>query len=497
MIAFSNNGMGVKMTIYIAVDIGASSGRLIKSESSSNQQFDLEEVHRFKNGFSKNGQYDCWDIDNLIHEILTGLQKIKQSGIEECVLGIDTWAVDYCLIDREGKLLRLPISYRDKRTNEAVNQFEMKMSLEKLYAKTGIQIQPFNTLFQLFVEDKSILKQTDKLLLIPDYLGYVLTGELVTEKTNASTTQLLNVVTKTWDQDLLEILGMTTNQFPPLVDAGNILGRLQRDRFPQYDLPDVRVINVASHDTASAVIGTPADVADDWAYLSSGTWSLLGVETKLFDVSKRAFQENYTNEWGAHNTIRFLKNIMGMWLIQEIARENNYQYSYPELAEMAAENLAFQRLIDVNDPSLLNPEKMSVAIQHLCEKSGQPIPITIGEIARTIYDSLAICYGMEFEKLECLLGVQDKLKKLHIVGGGSNNDFLNQLTADVIGIEVIAGPSEATAVGNLLMQQIALEDYDSIEKARQAVASSFSFKHFKPQNNYQNILQKYKKILEA
>lgn len=484
------------MTTFVAVDIGASSGRLIQSVSQPNGQLVLEEIHRFKNGFTKVGQHDCWDIEHLVHQILVGLQKLKQEGVTECVLGIDTWAVDYCLVNREGELLRPPIAYRDARTHQAVATFKEKMPLETLYAKTGIQIQPFNTLFQLVVEDKALVNQADKLLLIPDYLGYRLTGRQVMEKTNASTMQLLNVVTQTWDKDLLEILELSSELFPPLVDAGNVLGDLQAEYFPEFDLPKVTVVNVASHDTASAVLGTPAVTEEDWAYLSSGTWSLLGIESKLHNVSREAFQENYTNEWGAHNTIRFLKNIMGMWLIQEVARGENYQHSYPEMAALAADVPAFQRFIDVNDDKLLNPKDMASAIQTLCQTTGQSVPETTGELARTIYDNLALCYAVEFEKLEQLLGVQGKIQTLHIVGGGSNNDFLNQLTANALGIEVIAGPSEATAVGNLIMQQIAVGQISSIQAARELVADSFTFKRYKPVGEYQEVLQHYKKWLE-
>ncbi|GAB2022553.1 rhamnulokinase [Pseudolactococcus yaeyamensis] len=483
------------MTIFVAVDIGASSGRLIKTGSHPTGQLVLEEIHRFKNGFSKVGQHDYWAIDHLVQDILVGLQKLKQDGVTDCILGIDTWAVDYCLMDKVGQLLQQPIAYRDERTSQAVAAFKEKMPLETLYGKTGIQIQPFNTLFQLFVEDRALLDQADKLLLIPDYLGYVLTGQQVMEKTNASTMQLLNVATQTWDKDLLAILGISEELLPPLVDAGNVLGELQSERFPEFDLPKVTVVNVASHDTASAVLGTPAVTNEEWAYISSGTWSLLGIETKAFDVSQTAFQENYTNEWGAHNTIRFLKNIMGMWLIQEVARGENYQHSYPEMAALAAEVPAFQRFIDVNADKLLNPDDMSNAIQVACLENGQTAPETTGELARTIYDNLALYYAVELEKLGQLASIKDKIKTLHIVGGGANNDFLNQLTADVTGLEVIAGPSEATAVGNIIMQQIAVGQLASIQAGRQLIAESFDFKHYQPSSDYQEVVQTYKNWL--
>ena len=339
------------------------------------------------------------------------LRKIKQNGIEHCYVGIDTWAVDYCLIDKDGTLLGDPIAYRDSRTKKAVEKFQKLMSLETLYEKTGIQIQSFNTIFQLLVEQRALLEKTDKLLLIPDYLGYVFTNQAVTEKTNASTMQLLNPANDTWDEELLDLVGIRKEQLPPLVDAGTILGSLVKEKFPDFDLPEATFVSVASHDTASAILGTPGQ-GRDWGYISSGTWSLLGVETKVANVSREAFNENYTNEWGAHNTIRFLKNIMGMWLIQEVARMQDYQYSFPELAELAAKEAPFQQFIDVNHESFLNPENMIVAIQDYCQKTGQKIPETPGAIARCIYDNLALCYASELEKLEKMTGTNGKLSKL-------------------------------------------------------------------------------------
>ena len=268
-----------------------------------------------------------------------------------------------------------------------------------------------------------------------------------------------------------------------------------KEKFPDFDLPEATFVSVASHDTASAILGTPGQ-GRDWGYISSGTWSLLGVETKVANVSREAFNENYTNEWGAHNTIRFLKNIMGMWLIQEVAREQDYQYSFPELAEMAAKEAPFQQFIDVNHESFLNPENMIVAIQDYCQKTGQTIPETPGAIARCIYDNLALCYASELEKLEKMTGTNDKLSKLHIVGGGSNNKFLNQLTADVAQIEISAGPGEATAIGNILMQMVATKEFESIEAGRQCILDSFTFSKHLPQTCDHEVLEKYKKFIE-
>lgn len=462
---------------FVAIDIGASSGRVIKSKRNKQGRLVLEEVHRFKNSFIKKQGYDCWQIDYLIQEILVGLEKIKKAGTASCFIGIDTWGVDYCLVDKSGERVTEPIAYRDPRTNTAIQNFAQRHSLEQLYQKTGIQIQPFNTLFQLFVEEKERLKQTNKLLLIPDYLGYLLTGKMVTEKTNASTMQLLNSETREWDSDLLAILGIDKQLFAPLVDPGTILGVLRKTNFSQYDLPDATVISVASHDTASAILGTPGK-GDSWGYLSSGTWSLLGIETTRFCLSERAFTENYSNEWGANQSIRFLKNIMGMWLIQEVARLQDYRYSYSRLAELASKEKPLQQIVDINDPRFLNPKNMIEELQKYCAETQQVIPETAGEIARCIYDNLALCYAKELVKLQDLTGRE--LQKLVIVGGGTNNQLLNQLTADYAGIIVESGPEEATAIGNILQQMLSVGVFTTVEEAREEVSNSFPSKFFYP-----------------
>lgn len=482
------------MDTFIAIDIGASSGRLMMSQW-DDQQLSLTEIHRFKNSFRHHAGFDRWHIDYLIKEILIGLEKVKHAGIQSCYVGIDTWAVDYCLIDDKGQRLGDPVAYRDKRTNHVIERFSQEYSLQTLYEKTGIQLQPFNTIFQLYVEDKNLLAKADKLLLIPDYLGYVFTGKMVTEKTNASTMQLLNANTQTWDQDLLAAIQVKEDLFAPLVDAGTLLGKLNQEKFSTYDLPDTTFITVASHDTASAIIGTPSS-GSDWGYISSGTWSLLGIETKVPNISAAAFDENYTNEWGAHNTIRFLKNIMGMWLIQEVARHQNDQYSFPELAALAEVTPGFQQFIDVNDPRFLNPDNMITELQTYCRETHQKVPETPGEIARCVYDNLALCYGSELQKLEALTGTAHTLQRLHIVGGGSNNTFLNQLTADVAQCTIEAGPGEATAIGNLVLQMITVGLFASLEEARMAIKKSFPCTVHHPrafdrkiQTNYQSFLK--------
>ncbi len=481
------------MDHYIAIDIGASSGRLMHSAVDNLGQISLTEIHRFKNFFTAKDGHDRWEIDHLIKEILVGLAKVKAAGIDRCYAGIDTWGVDYCLLDEEGQLLAAPIAYRDQRTKGAAAAFAEKLPLATLYEKTGIQLLEFNTVFQLFKEEREKLAQAKQLLLIPDYLGYVFTGNAVFEKTNASTTQLLNLAEKQLDEAILTVLELSEDLFAELTEPGSLLGPLQNDRFPEYQLPEVTFITVASHDTASAVVGTPG-VDSDWAYISSGTWSLIGAELAEGNAGAAAYAANFTNEWGVQGTIRFLKNIMGMWLIQEVARMQEYRWSYAELAEMAAKEAPFQQFIPVNDDRFLNPANMITELQDYCRETQQKIPETPGELARCVYDNLALCYGAELKQLAAVSG--RTFNKLHIVGGGSNNRLLNQLTADVCGIDVEAGPAEATAIGNLILQMVATGGFADLTAARKAIRKSFPLATFKPQpGNHAAILQAYEAFI--
>ncbi|MGG5340955.1 rhamnulokinase [Enterococcus sp. AZ192] len=480
------------METFVAIDIGASSGRVIKSERLDGK-LTLEEIHRFKNAFHLEKGFQRWNVKNLIQEILIGLEKLKRKGIQKCFVGIDTWAVDYCLVDKNGELLANPVSYRDPRTQGAIDLFQQKMDLITLFKKTGIQIQPFNTIFQLLIEDKRVLEATEKIMLIPDYLGYMFTDEMVTEKTNGSTMQLLNNETETWDEELLQLLGINEEFFAPLVDSGTILGPLVSEKFTEFDLPEVTFINVASHDTASAVAGIPSEERKNWGFLSSGTWSLLGVETKVSNHSVEAYNENYSNEWGVESSYRFLKNIMGMWLIQQVSHQLDDQYSYQELADLASEEPKFQQFIDINEAMFLNPENMIEAIQDYCRKTDQKIPKTTGEIARSIFDNLALCYALELEKLEKL---STKIEVLHIIGGGSNNELLNQLTADLSHTPVCAGPSEATAIGNILIQMVTIGIFSSVQEGRDYVRKSFPQTYYQPIDVNKEVLENYKCFIE-
>ncbi|EJF02234.1 rhamnulokinase [Liquorilactobacillus mali] len=478
---------------YVAVDIGASSGRLMHAELVDNK-LSLREIHRFKNGFVHNKGHDCWDIDKLIEEILIGLGKIKKAGYDSVVLGIDTWAVDYVLVDQKGDKLQDSISYRDNRTHGSMEKLTTSLSKKYIYQKTGIQFLDFNTLYQLFEEDKELLAKTDKIMMIPDYIGFILTGKAVTEVTNASTTQMLSLREGLFDNNLLKSVNVRQSQFPKLVEAGTILGNVSQQLVKKYNLPQTEVVTVATHDTASAVIGTPA-LGQRWAYLSSGTWSLIGAELNTPENGEQAFEQNYTNEWGAYGTYRFLKNIMGLWIIQNIKKELNDQYSFADLADLAKREPPFQQFIDVNAARFQNPENMIAELQAYCRETKQKVPETPGELAMAVYSNLSLYYARELSILDDILGYH--IDSLNIVGGGSNVGLMNQLTATVSGIDVYAGPSEATAIGNIVVQMITKGDILNIYLARQIISDSFEINKFVPEREkYPNILDDYKRFLK-
>lgn len=464
------------MTYYVAVDIGASSGRVILA--SKTHRLELEEIHRFRNYFHTKNGHDRWNVTDLVDNIFLGLEKIKKRGIEKATLGIDTWAVDYCLLDGEGQLLAQPVAYRDHRTDGVMEAVFEKMSQETIYQKTGIQFLAFNTLYQLAVEERELLEKTDTILMIPDYITYCLTGKMVGEVSNVSTTQLLNLECRDYDEDLLDLLDIPRSKFPDLVESGTVIGPILPEHSERYDLPDIEVIAVATHDTASAVVGVPA-IEKNWAYISSGTWSLIGVENNKAIVDEAVYQANYTNEWGAYQTYRFLKNITGMWCIQEIAREYDGKHSFQEMAEAASQVEPFLQTVDLNDPRFTNPESMIKEIKTYCREHGERVPETMGELVMCVYSNLAVLYGKEFKRLEEFTG--QNFECLHIVGGGSNVELLNQLTANCIQRDVVAGPSEATAIGNLLVQMISQGEFTSLAEARTWLEDSMVCEVFEPQ----------------
>lgn len=465
--------------ICIAVDIGASSGRVIAG-TLKEKKFAIQEVYRFKNNmFEEKGNY-YWDIDHLFNEITNGLKEFSKLGIYAGAIGIDTWAVDYVLLDNENQRVSPVYAYRDHRTDFTMEKVFKKVNPKKIYEKTGIQFQQFNTIYQIYEHVKSnneILNNADTFMMIPDYLNYLLSNEKAVEFTNATTTQLFNINELGWDEELISLTGLNKEIFPKVIKSGTILGNLTKEVQQRTGLAEMKVIAPATHDTGSAVVSVPA-ITEDFAYISSGTWSLMGIESDTPICTEKAKEYNFTNEGGAFDTYRVLKNIMGLWLIQEVQRLYDYKYSFAELASFAEESKPFKALINPNNSRFLNPENMIEEIQNYCKETKQFVPETPGEIARCIFESLA------FQYKEALLQIKEiskkDINKIHIIGGGAQNKLLNQLCADFTQCEVYAGPIEATALGNLAVQFIALGEISSLKEARKIILESFDIDKYIP-----------------
>ncbi len=463
---------------YLAVDIGASSGRHMLG-CVENGKIRMEEVYRFENGMVKKDGHLCWDLEKLFQEIVRGMAVCREMGKIPVSMGIDTWAVDYVLLDKDGKVTGNTYGYRDSRTQGMDEVVYRAVPLHELYARTGIQKQMFNTIYQLTAvkeQEPQVLEQAEKMLLIPDYFAYRLTGNAKTEYTNATTTQLVNPVTKDWDYELIGKLGIKSSIFGEITMAGTEVGSLTEEMAEKVGY-NLQVIQTATHDTASAVVAVPAQ--KDALYISSGTWSLMGVEQEEANCSEESRKANLTNEGGYEYRYRFLKNIMGLWMIQSVRHEYEDAYSFAQLCEMAAECRDFPSRVDVNDERFLAPDSMVEAIRRVCGESGQKIPESVGEIATVIYQSLAESYGETVKEIESITG--KSYDSIHIVGGGANADYLNQLTADRTGRTVHSGPAEATAIGNLTVQLLKSGEYASLGEARKAIFDSFEIKTFEPE----------------
>ncbi len=463
---------------YLAVDIGASSGRHILGHL-KNGKIELEEIYRFENGMDPKDGKLLWNVERLFGEILNGMKKCKELGKLPVSMAIDTWAVDYVLLDEKDQILGDTYGYRDHRTDGMDAEVAKILPEPELYARTGIQKQIFNTIYQLMAVEKKtpeVLKQAKTLLMLPDYFGFRLTGNKLSEYTNGSTTQLVDPHTYQWDKELIQSLGYPEDIFLPLqmpgTKVGNLLPQIQEE--VGYDL---EVVLCGSHDTASAVMAVP-QTEGDGIYISSGTWSLMGIESLEPVITKEAAAANLTNEGGYDHRFRFLKNIMGLWMIQTVRHEHQDAWSFAQLCEMAEESRDFSSRVDVNDQSFLSPDSMIQAIRQYCQKTGQPVPETVGELAAVVYRSLAQSYGETVKELETIAG--KTYDSIHIIGGGSNAAYLNQLTADATGKTVYAGPGEATAIGNLLAQMIHAGDLADLKEARQCVRDSFEIKTYVP-----------------
>lgn len=467
------------MNYYLAIDIGASSGRHILGYTEGTK-IKLEEIYRFENGMiNKDGKL-LWDIKHLFQEIINGMKKCKEIGKIPASMSIDTWAVDYVLLDENDKVLGDTYGYRDSRTAEMDKEVYKIIPEKELYAKTGIQKQIFNTIYQLMAvkqQTPKLLKKAKTYLMLPDYFQFLLTGNKVSEYTNGTSTQLVNPSSKEWDKELIETLGYPVDMFLPLSTPGTVVGNLTEEIKSEVGF-DTKVILCASHDTASAVMAMPKKNGNS-LYISSGTWSLMGTELQKAICSEESQKANFTNEGGYNFRFRYLKNIMGLWMIQSVRHELNDGYSFAELCDMAQQCIKFPSRVDVNSDKFLAPASMIGAIKDYCKDTNQPVPEKVGEIATVIYQSLADCYKKTVKEIEAITGVT--YDAINIIGGGSNAAYLNQLTANASKKTVYAGPGEATAIGNIMAQMIKSGELRDLSEARQAVFDSFEIKTYQPQ----------------
>jgi rhamnulokinase len=478
---------------YLAIDIGASSGRHILGHVEDGKLI-LEEVYRFDNKQVRKDGHDCWDMDNLWNGIVGGLKACKELGKIPHTVGIDTWAVDYVLLDENDAIIGDAVAYRDSRTEGMKELVNTIIPADKLYARAGIQYQPFNTIYQLTALKQEHPEQLDKakwMLMIPEYFNFKLTGVKRNEYTNASSTNLLNAAEKTWDMEVISALGLPTEIFHELAMPGTVLGGLLPEIQAEVGY-DTTVILPATHDTGSAFLAVPAR-DDNAVYLSSGTWSLLGVENEVPITTPESQAQNFTNEGGAWYRFRYLKNIMGLWMIQSIRRELNgvayvqgkesrtvaaKQWSFPDLIAEAKKCEDFTSIVDVNRDCFLAPQSMIQAIKDECAATNQPVPETVGEIMQCVYTSLSLCYRDAIKSLQKLTG--KTYTSVNIVGGGCQDGYLNQRTAQATGLPVFAGPVEGTAIGNLIVQMIAGGDLSNLQAARDAIRASFEIKEVTP-----------------
>ena len=474
----------MKNKSFLAFDIGATSGRSILG-TLDNGRLQMKELTRFSNQMLQIGNHFHWNIYSLFEYLKAALIAVNKEGVKISSIGIDTWGVDFALIANDGAILGAPYAYRDPHTDGMPDKYFSIVPREKVYDLTGIQVMNFNSLYQLFAlkqANSSLLEAASEMLFMPDALAYLLTGNKVVEYTIASTSQILNPRTKQFEAQLLEAAGVAPSILGDLVISGHVVGTLTDALADESELGKVPVIAVAGHDTASAVAAVPAE-NERFAYLSSGTWSLMGIEVKDAIINDETYTLNFTNEGGIEGTTRFLKNITGMWLLEQCLKEwkkEGITYAYEKLVHIAESAPAFQSLIDPDHASFANPASMTKAIREYCIASGQTAPETHAEFVRCIFESLSLKYKSILEKLIDLAPFA--IEKLHVIGGGSKNPLLNQWTANAIGIPVIAGPSEATAIGNIMIQAKAAGCVGSLTEMRQIIRNSIQLEEFLPEN---------------
>lgn len=471
------------MKKVLAFDFGASSGRAIIG-SFDGEKITLKEVHRFTNDPVDLGGTLYWDVLRLFYEIKQGIVKAKIAGGFDSI-GIDTWGVDFGLIDKNGRLLENPVHYRDKRTSGLVEESFKSVPRQKMYDITGIQFMELNTLFQLISLKKQrpeMLERADKMLFMPDLFAYFLTGKMCSEYSIASTSQLIDINTRSWSKELLDAFGIKESLFAPLTEPGTQLGNLSKEICEECGVESVPVISVCGHDTQSAITAVPCE-SGDFAFLSSGTWSLFGTELQKPIVNETSLKINITNEGGFGGTTGFLKNIIGLWLIQESRRQwqrEGKDYSYADLEKLALSKEPFKCFIDPDAPEFVPQGNIPERVREFCRKTGQYVPESVGEIMRCIYESLAMKYRMTFEKLcEC---TGNDYPVIHVIGGGTKDGLLCRMTASSCGKTVKAGPIEATVMGNVAVQLMSDGTIGSISEARKAVAASESLKTYEPEN---------------
>ena len=478
----------MKEQCYLGVDLGAESGRVVAGLFDG-QRIRLDEQHRFPNGPVSLGGTLRWNVISLWSEIQTGLAKSAQTfGENIASVGVDTWGVDYVLLSKGDEFLGHPWNYRDPRTKGMLDKAFSKIAREEIFRQTGLQFMEINTLYQLLAmqeQSPELLRQAELFLMMPDFFHWCLSGSRVVEFTNATTSQCLHATERNWAWDLLRDFQLPTEMFPEVVMPGTNLGKLRPEIAQRCGMSRIDVITPATHDTGAAVAAIPTDHTGsaNWAYISSGTWSLMGVETAQAVLTPKALQYNVTNEGGIDGTYRLLKNIMGLWLVQECRRSFERQgnpLDYGQLAQAASEAEPFRSLIEPDDNAFLSPPDMPTAIREWCQSHGQPQPETAGQLVRCALESLALKYRKVLGWLEELTGTP--VEVIHIVGGGTQNELLNQFTADACGKPVVTGPVEATALGNVLIQARSAGEIGTLSEIRTVVKNSFDLKTYEPQH---------------
>jgi rhamnulokinase len=476
------------MNHFLAFDLGASSGRAILG-TLDKKKISLTEVHRFENcTLHIHGNFH-WNVFSLFEEMKSGLSKCSSEfKVSPETLGIDTWGVDFGLLDSACKLIGIPYAYRDNRNISAMNEVFSIIPKEEIYRLTGIAMWPFNSLYQLYAwkrDQPDALGIAKTLLFMPDIFNWLFSGVKSTDYTFASTSQLINPFSRTWEPLLFDKPGLPLGIMNEIIEPGTPIGKLLPELAEQMNLKELEVVAVGSHDTASAIVSVPAE-DNDYAYISSGTWSLMGIESDNPVISDKTMVYNLTNEGGVGRKIRLLKNIMGLWLLQECRRiwsEKGKAYTFPELVTMAQEAHPFRSIVDPDYMKFYNPEDMTAEIRSFCTTTGQPVPVEPGQFVRTILEGLAFKYRMVLDQLREVSG--RKLGKIHIIGGGSQNELLSQFSANATGVPVITGPVEATAIGNLMVQAMAKGHVSNLDEIREIIRSSFELRTFLPENQDQ------------